>query len=309
MAVTGYYDALVYAPDGTVVNHSNYHGAEDSNGNYVDGSPVFGDMLGRVPVTTAVNGSTVTYTVSNAQGNSTSVYTVHTGTINVNTNFGQSGVTEYSGTITVVTDVVLPDGSKYIFGYDSGTTAGHYGQLTSMTLPTGGQIAYLWNLYTDSQGNHYPWINTRTTPDSATAWTYTPQVVTTCGSGQVDCKQTFTVQKPSTDKTVYTFALNGGAWTSEVDYYSGSSTLVETATQCWNFVTITSGTCSYTVTTGSPATGVEKMAASTTLPTPTGSVSKTTQNTYDSYGNTTNIQENNWYTGPLPSTVDRTTTI
>jgi hypothetical protein len=179
-----------------------------------------------------------------------------------------------------------------------------------MYLPTGGGVTYSWNRYTDSQGNNYPWISTRTS-DNTTPWTYTPHVVSSCSPGQVNCQQTFTIQKPSGDNTVYTFTLNGGAWTSEADYYTGSvssSNLVGKTTQCWNFVAITSGTCSYTVTTGSPATGIQKMAVSTTLPTPGGSVSKTVQYSYDRYGNVTLIQENNYYTGNLPA-VDRTTTI
>jgi RHS repeat-associated protein len=306
MAVTNFIYAAVWAPDGTMLLTDSYS-YEDMNGNYYD-------TLGRTPVSTTVNGSTITYAVPNAQGG-TSTYTVKTGTISANTNFGQSGVGECSGsnnppcTLTVVTEVDLPDTTKYTFGYDFGATGAHYGQLTSMTMPTGGQITYSWNLYTDSQGNKYPWINTRTTPDSSTAWSYTPAVVTTCSVGQINCKQTFTVQKPSGDKTIYTSALNGGAWASEVDYYTGSSTLVGTATQCWSFITITNGTCTYSVTTGSPATGIQKLAGSTTLPTPTGSVSKTTQYTYDGYANITKIQENNFYTGTLPTTADRTTTI
>jgi YD repeat-containing protein len=314
MSVTNYLDATVYAPDGTQVYATWQHGPEDSNGNYADGSgvspTVLGDTLGRVPVTTTYNGSTITYTMANAQGNSTRVYTVKTGTISVHTNFGQSGVTEYSGTITVVNEIDLPDGTKYTFGYDSGTTAGHYGLLTSMTLPTLGQITYSWSPYTDSSGSKYVWINTRTTPDSSTAWNYIPNVVTTCGSGQVNCQQMFTVQMPNGDKTVYTSTLNGGAWASQVQYYN-QTTLLSTVNQCWQYVgAIVSGQCPISSpVTGSPATGVQKLLSSTVAPILTGGVSKTTQYSYDGYGNITMIEENNYYTGYLPSNPDRTTCI
>jgi len=150
---------------------------------------------------------------------------VKTGTISVSTNFGVSGVSEYSGMITVVTEIDLPDGTKYSFGYDSGTTAGHYGLLTSMTLPTGGNITYSWTLFTDSYGKTYRWISGRTTPDGS--WTYTPQVVTSCTSGQVDCQQKVTVLRPSGDNEVYTFALNGGSWDGTEQYYNGSISSVE----------------------------------------------------------------------------------
>src|SRR5205823_5951292 len=96
----------------------------------------------RTSVTQTVNGSTTTYAVLNSQG-SRSNFTVTTTSINVQTSFGQTGVTECGTppsvcTITVISGVGLPDGSSYSFGYDSGSTAGHYGLLTSMTLPTGG---------------------------------------------------------------------------------------------------------------------------------------------------------------------------
>lgn len=330
MAVTGYVQASVYAPDGTLVyTVAFYHGPEDSNGNYVDEygpSPAIpGDTLGRLPYKKTVNGSTITYTMSNAQGNTSSVYTVTTSTISAKTNFGQTGVGECitSCTLTVVRSIKVPDNTTYTFQYDCDKTvdstdcsspsgqSAYYGLLTVMNLPTGAQIQYSWQPFTDSQGNHYEWINTLITPDSSTGWTFTPHVVTTCGSGQINCQQTFKVIKPNSDETLYTSTLNGGAWASEVDTYNLTTTLLSTVTQCWQYVApITSGTCVITgPTTGAPATQVQKQVSSTTLPTPTGSVSKTTQFTYDSYGNTTAIEENNYYTGALPSAPDRTTTI
>jgi hypothetical protein len=188
MTVSHYTYATVYAPDGTIVYggtylQSGYHWYTDPNGNGDDG-----DTLGRTPVTTTVSGNTITYAVLNAQGG-TSTYTVTTGTINVDTNFNQSSYTEYSGTVTAITEIDLPDGTKYTFAYDCDSTlssacssphsASHYyGLLQSMKLRTGGQITYSWNVNTDSQGNKYPWISQRTTPDGT--WTYTPSVVNTC---------------------------------------------------------------------------------------------------------------------------------
>ena len=301
--------ALEFAPDGTALD-AGYTTYTDSNGNQIGATT---DSVGRALLTITTESNTLTYTVANAKGDNTSQYIAKFGTINVNTNSSVTGLPQYSAVLNAMTELDLPDGTKYTFGYDSGSTGTHLGRLTSMTLPTGGQITYSWSLHTDSQGNKYSWISTRTTPDSSTAWTYTPAVVSTCSAGQINCAQTFTVTKPSGDNIVYTSVLNGGAWTSEADYYSGSvspSNLVAKTSQCWNFVTITNGTCTYTVTTGSPSTNILKLAASTTLPTPGGSsVSKTTQYTYDGYGNTTKIQENKYYTGTLPATVDRTTSI
>jgi hypothetical protein len=323
LSVINYTEAVVYSPDGTNV------GSWDTNGNYYskdsNGNPV--DTLGRTTITTTTNGNVITYGVPNAQGD-TSNYLITTSTITANTKFGVPNTTECSSptcTITVIQSIKLPDNTLYSFKYDCDSTVdstdcnspggqnGYYGLLTSMTLPTGGQIKYSWSLYIDSNGSYYQWISKRVTPDSSTGWTYTPHVVTTCGSGQVNCQQTLTVTKPSGDATVYTFALNGGAWKNQEQTYNGSAssgTLLSTVSECWNFVTITNGVCQYNTTTANPATGVQKLAESVTLPLPSGStITKTTQYTYDGYGNTTKIQENNYYTGSLPTIADRTISI
>jgi len=317
MSVTNYNNAEVFAPDGTkvdTINLGGFYGPKNPNGNTygTTGSPNYyqTDTLGRNPVISTTGSGTITYAIPNSQG-STSTYTVKTGTINVDTNFAQSEITEYSGTITVVTELDLPDGTKYTFGYDSGTTPGHYGMLTSMTVPTLGQITYQWTPFTDDGGNKYEWISQRVTPNGT--WTYSSTVLSSCTSGQVNCQQTFTVKKPSGDNTVYTSAMNGGGWNSSVQYYTGaisSADLISTVSQCWNFVTISGGTCSYTPTTGQPATGVQKLAMSTDLPRPSGAnLGKTTEYSYDGYGNINEIQEWNFYTGTLPATANRTTNI
>jgi RHS repeat-associated protein len=311
LSLTSYDLATVYAPDGTVIQSNNGVSVtpqEDYNGNIFS----LPDTVGRALVTTGGSGNVITYTVPNAQANNSSVYTVNLGTISVDTNFGKSGVIEYSGAITVITEIDLPDGTKYTFGYDSGTTAGHYGVLNSLTLPTGAEIQYTSNVFADANGNNYDWFIKRVTPDGT--WNYSPLVITSCGSGQVNCQQTYTIQKPSQDNIVYTFALNGGAWDSQEQYYTGSVSsmnLVKTVTTCFNFVTITNGQCSYTTTTGSPAVDVHQDAVTTTLPIPGQSISSTTEYTWDTnnYGNIVQTAEWLYYTGSLPSSASRYTTI
>ena len=314
MSVTNYTSAVVYASDGTIVSGP----VEDTNGNYFSATS---DTLGRTPLTTATNGNTTTYTVLTPQGTGAGTYTVTTQTINVQSNFGQSGLTECttSCTVTAVQSIQLPDGTSYSFKYDCDLTTNsvcssptgqnaYYGLLTSMTLPTGTTIGYAWQVIGDAQGSRYTWIQQRTTPDGT--WGYAQTVTTTCSPGQVNCQQTNKISKPNGDTILYTFTLNGGAWQSTVQYNTGSSSPVSTVNQCWNFVSINSnGQCTYGVTTASPATFVLKSAISTTMPTPTGSLTKTTEYSYDSYGNTTQIQEWNYYPGNLPTSADRTTAI
>ena len=101
----------VYAPDGTLVYSATYEqpvspGAEDSNGNYISwGTGGLGgstDTAGRAVPSLAIsncngNAAETCYQVPNAQG-ATSTYTITTATIPVQTDFQQSGVSEFSGT-------------------------------------------------------------------------------------------------------------------------------------------------------------------------------------------------------------------
>lgn len=336
ISITNYTQATVYAPDGTKIGScdpplgscsSSPYASEDANGNYVPAvsysnpnnilTTTYVDTLGRAILTGQNTSPNVwTFAVPNAQGTN-STYTVTLETINVDTNFGPSGFPGYYGTITVISEIDLPDLTKYVFGYDYGTTLQHTGQLSSMTLPTGGQISYSYSVFSDADHNPYPWVSGRTTPDGS--WTYSNQIVGSgCPlgySGYVDCEQQFTVTKPSTDQTVYTFALNGGAWPVAVQYNDHVTGNLATTTQCFSFVAVnTNGGCSYSVTQAPTATDVHLLATTTTLPAAGGSnVSTTTEYSWDSgnqgtYGELTQISEWNFGSSPA-NAADRTTYI
>jgi hypothetical protein len=106
MYVTNFNTATVFAKDGTQV----FPQVKDTNGNFitVDVNSNTVDTLNRTPVTKTVNGNDTTYNVLNSQG-TTSSFTVTATTVNVNTAFGQSGVSEYSGSFTVIQKITLPD--------------------------------------------------------------------------------------------------------------------------------------------------------------------------------------------------------
>ena len=304
--------AEVTAPDGTVVYNANLgtHAPEDTNGNfysYSNGQPH--DTLGRNLVATTL-GNPMTYSIPNSQGG-TGTYTVTTETVDVDTDFGVSGVTEYSGTITAIQSIQLPDGTNYSFTYDSGTTPGHYGLLQQMSLPKGGAVSYSFTNFTDAYGNTNQWISGRTADG---VWSYTPAVISNCASNQVNCEQKFTVLKPSGDSSVYTYVLNGGAWPIQVQYYTGlvsSGTLLATTNLCYSFVTLASGQCSYSVSTGSPTSYIQKTAETTVLPVPGGAnLNQTVEYTSDSYsGVLQQLSQWNDYSGSVPTTADRTTSI
>lgn len=107
ISVTNYTDATIFDSNGNevypvVTDRSGNYFSNDSNGNLID-------TLGRTPVVVTPNGSQTFYDVLTV-GGTTKRYTVTTETIDVNTAFGQSGVNEYSGTLTAIQSITLPDG-------------------------------------------------------------------------------------------------------------------------------------------------------------------------------------------------------
>jgi len=288
LSITNYSDGDVWNKQGTHVYTGSVNYPEDSNGNFFtpqwqNGYEAFIDTLGRSPVTVSSSGSNIYYSVLNSQG-STSPYTVTTESIPVHTAFGKSGVTEYSGNITVWQSIQLPDGTKYEFTYDSGSTAGHYGELTGVTLPTGGQLSYSYGNFTDASGNENSWLENWS--DGSGTWTLSPSA--SSGVNQV------TMKKPSGDQVVYSFnvANAAAAWDTQEEYESSSNTVLKTLSITWN------------------TTSQDKTEETETEPVPGGSISKTTEwSNYDNYGDPGTIAEWKYYSGSLPSSADRVTTI
>ncbi len=220
---SGYYIALdgsgypyVLDPDGNEV----YPASVDRYGNYLstDVSGNTMDDTGRVPVIVTQHSSTVTYydVLSPAgpiSNNGTRVrYVVTTSPISVTTAFGVTFIPDYTGTLNPITNIQLPDSSSYSFTYDG------YGELTSVTLPTGGTITYAHNNFTDSTGEINRWLYSRKVGSSSSLETFTPAVTGCSGCQQV------THHEPSGDESVYAQTINNGAWTTGISTYTGSAT-------------------------------------------------------------------------------------
>lgn len=294
MYVTNYTSAQIYAKDGTQL----FPSVEDSNGNFfsADSNGNVIDTLNRTQVTKTTNGSTTYYDVLNSQG-STSRFTVTTGTVNVKTSFGQPNVTEYTGSFTAIQSITLPDSTSYAFTYDSGTVAGNYGLLKTMTVPAGGQVTYGFTTFADSGGNRNRWLNSRTSQTGSWAgtWTYTPSVITSCTLGQSTCKQKLTLTQPSGDYVVHTFSLDSawnGAWDTQQQTYDSKNNLMVT------------GTTTYDMTHG--GNSIVPLTQQVTIPVPgSSSISRQTKFVYDSSlytnGNVTAIKEWEWYAGASPT--------
>lgn len=243
-------------------------------------------------------------------------YTTTTTSIPVSTNFGQSGVSEYSQAVNVVQTLTLPDGSTYNFKYDcdlgTGNAAcgspsgqpGYYGLLISMTLPTLGTVQFGWTTFSDSYGNKRRWLTSRTSGGGT--WTYSPTVVSTCGSTQVGCLQQVTVNAPDSSQRIYTYTLNNGAWPTIEKFYGTNGSLLATITNSFDF----SNACVYTGCIG--AAYIRLLATQTAVSVPSGTIAKQTAYSYDSpqLGDVTAVQEWGFQPGTYPSfssTPDRAT--
>jgi RHS repeat-associated protein len=205
--------------------------AVDSNGNYWSQDPNGNliDTVGRTPVKVSTSGNLIYYDVL-GEGGVNQRYTVTTETVLYNTNFAQSGVTDTEGSFTAIQSIELPDGSTYAFTYDSGGVLGHYGDLTSVTLPTGGVIQYGFTNFLDSFGNQNRWIHTRLKDGGTT--TFAPGTISLCTT-TVGCQEKVVVTSPpdtvspAGNDTVYTFTLDngsylqGGSWNTGIDVYQG----------------------------------------------------------------------------------------
>jgi len=111
---------------------------KDPNGNQIystDGINVF-DTLGLNVLSTSSSGNVATYSYTGGNGPQSFAFT--TSSISVATSFG-CGYQEFSGSLTVVSSIGLPDGSSYGFHYEGA------GRLSQVDLPTGGHIYYSYS--------------------------------------------------------------------------------------------------------------------------------------------------------------------
>jgi hypothetical protein len=132
----------VYTPHGDKITSLS---ATDTNGNMITGTVVnssetdWTDSVGRVALKIITGSSSVQYEFLTPTG-SYQTATVTLLTLNIKTNFGCSGVSEYSGTAKVPNSLQLPNGSSYSFGYEGTPGGSGYstGRLDTFFLPNGG---------------------------------------------------------------------------------------------------------------------------------------------------------------------------
>jgi RHS repeat-associated protein len=209
----------------------------DANGNLIDDT-------GRVPVVVTQSGNITYYDVLAPNGpinnNGTRVrYTVTTAQVPVSTDFepqSQSDIYPWTspGLLTPVQSILLPNGSQYTFSYDGN------GELSSVTLPTGGVVTYGYTDFVDSSNTENRWLSSRTV-GSNPSMTFTPAVVTACVNYSTGCVEQIKVHKPSGDETLYQLTLINGAWNTGVTTYTGSAASGQKLVQTTNVNSYTNG--------------------------------------------------------------------
>jgi hypothetical protein len=238
LQVTNAVDAIMVSRAGKVVTPPYQSGAgagtaTDTNGNQisVSSSGVFTDTLGNAALTVSQNApgpsNPTTFTYTPPSGTNVS-YTMKYTNQTILTNFGCSGISEYSASsVALVSEIDLPDGTKYLFSYEA--TPGHSGDVTgrlaSVTLPTGGTISYAYsggsNGITCADGSTA--TLTRTTPDGT--WAY--------AHSESGTAWTTTVTDAMSNQTVLNFQ---GIYETQRQVYQGSTggTLLKTHITCYN---------------------------------------------------------------------------
>ncbi len=188
----------------------------------------------------------------------------------------------YSGTMTKLQSILLPNGQTWNFSYndpgDGSTYNGspvNYGTLTQVTLPTGGTLSYTY-VAGVSPGfeNAGRWVASRSMNSNdgtgTHTWTYS---YTPINNGQEDTGWTTQVTDPLGNYVVHTLNYGGvfSAYETQTQYYQSGGTLLKTVTTAY------SGSISRNVATGM----VNVVPTQVTTTWPNGQTATVTK-TYDS---------------------------
>src|SRR6266478_4706277 len=284
---------IVYGRGGVKINSSG--AMNDRNGNKI--TPVvvnstetdWTDSAGRTALKIVTGSSSIQYKFLDPTG-AYQTTTLNLQNLSVKTNFGCSGVVEYTRTASVPQSIVFPNNQQYSFTYESyvqNSTTYYTGRLQRVTLPTGGYYEYD---YTGSNGglncadgttlsmnkvvsdgtNSATWSYVRNTSNLTTTVT-TPKLVDT----------------PNANDTVISFNSAGHETSRTVFQDSPGTIVLRTINTTW-------------AANGTPATRTTVLEANT--------VESEIDTTYDSNGLLDTVAEYDWGTGTRGSLL-RTTTL
>jgi RHS repeat-associated protein len=280
----------IYAPNGVIIGSA---GLTDINGNYISsttsGSETdWTDSAGRVALKVITGTSTIQYEALNPSGGYETT-TLNLQNLPVKTNFGCSGITEYTGTVSVPQSLALPNGQTYTFAYEpSPGNSGYYtGRLQQVTLPTHGYYEYTYTGSNDgincADGTTLGMnrtVNDDTNPPAT--WNYvrnTTNLTTTITTPKL-------IDTPQANDMVITFNSSGQEVSRKIYANSpGSGTPLRTINTTW-------------ATNGTPATKITILED--------GSTQSEVATSYNSNGLLSSVSEYNFGTG-APGSLFRTT--
>ncbi len=283
---------IVFSPGGVKITNDGT--LTDPNENFLSKVVVsssetdWKDSTGRVALKIVTSGSTIQYQVQDTTG-AWQTTTLNLQTLNIKTNFGCSGVVEYTGTASVPLSITLPNNKTYSFTYEQtpGISGYYTGRVQRVTLPTGGYYEYTYPGANDSINCTDGTVTnlTRVINDgvSSATWTF---VRAPSGSNW-----TTTVTAPplsydaAANQAVYTFNSSGQETQTQIYQGSAGGTLLRTINTTW------SG--------GAPATQVVVLE---------NNQQSEMDTSYDGFGNLLSLTEKGWGSG-VPGSAVRTTTL
>jgi YD repeat-containing protein len=138
----------VQSPSG--ISFSGGNNQTDTNGNFISSvtnsnETDWTDTAGRLVLKVITNPTNIEYEYQDTAG-TYQVVTLNLQNYNIKTNFGCSGVVDYtsSSAIALPASITYPNGNQYTFTYEptSGNTPYVTGRIQEVTLPTGGSVTY-----------------------------------------------------------------------------------------------------------------------------------------------------------------------
>ncbi len=263
LVVSGTVNAAIKSAGGVTINPYIWQGGSyttpqgsvvDPNGNTISSSynsstttTTFTDTLNTIALTVytpAPASANTTFSYTNPQGNTSTPFTMKYTQYTLETNFGCSNIVEYGKnqqqTQYLVSEIDLPDSTKYTFSYEPTPNPVYQGAVTgrlaTVTLPTGGKISYT---YTGGSSGITCTDGTtatlqRETPDTGyTGSTYWKYAHIETGTGW-----TTTITDPQTNVATYYFQQIAGtqyAYETERVINQGSSSPLVTVATRYNY--------------------------------------------------------------------------
>jgi RHS repeat-associated protein len=271
----------VFGPDGTQYLNN----LKDTNGNFVTLGPTVTDSAGHAILITTQTSSHITYQYLGPTGAYQTI-TLALASYSVKTNFGCTGIGEFTGTATLPSSLTYPNGWVYSFTYEPtpGNTGFVTGRLSKITLPNGGYVQYAFGGSNDGINclNGNVSNLTRTINDGTNSWVW--QFVNS--EGQTTVTAPLMPYDTTTNQTVFTFNSSNQE-TSEQIYQGGASggTLLRTINTTWSGNT--------------PATKTTILEDNSTQ--------SEIETSYDTYSNLLSLKEHDYGSG-APGPILRTTT-